>query len=60
VFTPEKIQAKNTRDFGQPDQYRATVMITTTSNAAISESARSSFLDLGAALASIGDMTQTP
>jgi hypothetical protein len=37
------------------------MMIATTSNAAISESARSSFLDRGlAVVASIGGMTQTP
>jgi hypothetical protein len=60
VFTPERIQAKNTPAVGQPDQYRATMMIATTSNPAISKSARSSFLDRGTASVSIGDMSQTP
>jgi hypothetical protein len=61
VFTQEKIPARNTRDFGHPDQYRATMMIATTKNAAISESARSNFFDRGAAaVVSIGGMTQAP
>jgi hypothetical protein len=34
----------------QPDQYRATIMIATTRNAAISESARSSVFDPGLAM----------
>jgi hypothetical protein len=49
------------RGLQAPDQYRATMMMVTTSNAAISISARSNFFDRGvAAGASIGDMTQTP
>jgi len=60
VFTQEKIQAKNARDFGHPDQYRATMMIATTRNAAISESARSNFFDRVADAASTEDMTQSP
>jgi hypothetical protein len=41
----------------QPDQYRATMMIATTMNAAISERNRSSFFDRGASVASSGGMT---
>jgi hypothetical protein len=49
------------RKRGQSDQYRATRMMTTTSNAAISESARSNFFDLRVSvLSSIGDMIQSP
>jgi hypothetical protein len=55
VFTPEKCPVRH------PDQYRATMMIATTRNAAISESARSNFFDQRVAdVASIGGMTQTP
>jgi hypothetical protein len=43
-----------------PDQYRATMMIATIRNAAISESPRSNFFDRSvAAVASTGNMTQT-
>jgi hypothetical protein len=45
VFPQEKPRAKNKRAVG-PDQYRATMMMTTTRNAAISHSARSKFFDL--------------
>ena len=60
VFTQEKIQAENARDFGHPDQYRATMMIATNSIAAINESAWSNFFDRVADAASTEDMTQTP
>jgi hypothetical protein len=40
----------------QPDQYRATMMIATTMNAAISERARSSAFDLGFVAVSGGGM----
>jgi len=40
----------------QCDQYRATMMIAKTMNAATSESARSSVFDLGSAVASGGGM----
>ena len=58
VFRPEK-SGPNTRR--QPYQYRATMMIATTRNAAISDSARSSFFDRRVeGVASIGGITQTP
>jgi hypothetical protein len=45
----------------RPDQYRATIMIATTMNAAISESARSNDLDRGFAIsASNGGITRPP
>jgi hypothetical protein len=45
----------------EPDQYRATMMIATTRNTAISDSTRSSFFDRRVAgVASIGGIIQTP
>jgi hypothetical protein len=58
LFTSAKVQTKARR---QPYQYRATMMIATTRNTAISDSARSSFFDRRVAgTASIGGITQTP
>jgi hypothetical protein len=49
-MVPNQIEEK-------PDQYRATITIATISNAAISESARSSFLDRDTTPASSGGIT---
>jgi hypothetical protein len=53
--------SKNTLAAGPPDQYRATMMIATTRNAAITDSTRLNLFDRrGAGMASIGGITQTP